>query len=82
MRALCNAIGRALPEHSNAAHGGRTTPRPTKFLSSDDAVVAVNGNLGGFMENLLQLLPDTRTVAIVNGSSPSEQYWRQEITRE
>jgi signal transduction histidine kinase len=51
-------------------------------LSASDAVVPVDGNLVAFMENILQLLPDTRTVAIVNGSSPSEQYWRQEITRE
>jgi hypothetical protein len=53
----------------------------SSLLAATDTVVAVNGDLIAFMEDLLRLLPDTRTVAYVNGSSPSERFWRQEITR-
>ena len=51
------------------------------LLSRNDTVAAVSGDLTAFMEALLRVLPDTRTVAYVNGSSPSERYWREEITR-
>jgi signal transduction histidine kinase len=51
------------------------------LLSASDTVVAVNGDLVAFMEDILRVLPDTRRVAYVNGSSPSERFWRQEITR-
>jgi signal transduction histidine kinase len=51
------------------------------LLAASDTVVAVHGDLFLFMEDLLRVLPDTRKVAYVNGSSPSEQFWRQEMTR-
>ncbi len=50
-------------------------------LASTDTVAAVNGDLISFMEHLLRVLPGTQTVVYVNGSSPSEKFWRQEITR-
>jgi signal transduction histidine kinase len=51
------------------------------LLSASDTVVAVNGDLIRATEDILRVLPNTRTVAFVNGSSPSERFWRQEITR-
>jgi signal transduction histidine kinase len=51
------------------------------LLSKSDAVAAVSGDLTAFMETLLRVLPETKTVAYVNGSSPSERFWRQEIAR-
>jgi hypothetical protein len=52
------------------------------LLSATDTVVAVTNNFTAFIENILRVLPDTKIVAIVNGSSPTERFWRQEITRE
>jgi signal transduction histidine kinase len=51
-------------------------------LSASDAVLAVKNDFAGVLKNILQVLPDTKVVAIVNGSSPTERFWRQEITRE
>jgi signal transduction histidine kinase len=51
-------------------------------LSASDTVVAVQNDFIVFMGNILQVLPETQTVAIVNGSSPSEKFWRQELERE
>ena len=47
-----------------------------------DTLVTVDGDVVAFMESILHVLPDTRTVAIVNGSSPSERLRRQEIAQE
>ncbi len=51
-------------------------------LTANDAVVAVNINYFRAFENILQVLPDTKTVAVVVGTSPIEKYWKQEIANE
>ena len=51
-------------------------------LTANDAVVAVSINYFGAIENILKVLPDTKHVAVVVGSSPIEKYWREEISRE
>jgi signal transduction histidine kinase len=51
-------------------------------LTANDAVVAVAINYLGALENILRVLPDTKTVAVVVGSSPIEKYWKEEIGRE
>jgi signal transduction histidine kinase len=51
-------------------------------LTANDAVVAVRIDYLGAMKNVLQLLPDTKRVAVVVGTSPVEQFWRKEIARE
>jgi signal transduction histidine kinase len=51
-------------------------------LTANDAVVAVRIDYLGAIENILQVLPDTRHVAVVVGTSPVEQFWRKEIARE
>jgi signal transduction histidine kinase len=51
-------------------------------LTANDAVVAVRIDYLGAIENILQVLPDTRHVAVVVGASPVEQFWRKEIARE
>ena len=51
-------------------------------LTSNDAVVAVAINYFGAIENILQVLPDTKNVAVVVGTSPIEKYWREEIGKE
>jgi signal transduction histidine kinase/ABC-type uncharacterized transport system substrate-binding protein len=51
-------------------------------LSEYDTVVAVNHDFGAIFKTILQVLPDIKTVAIVNGVSPNEIFWHAEIQRQ
>jgi signal transduction histidine kinase len=51
-------------------------------LTENDTVVAVAHSFPAIFENILRVLPGTKTVAVVNGSSPNEQYWLEEMRRE
>jgi signal transduction histidine kinase/ABC-type uncharacterized transport system substrate-binding protein len=51
-------------------------------LSENDTVVAVNHDFAAILKTILQVLPDTETVAIVNGVSPNEVFWHEEIQRQ
>jgi signal transduction histidine kinase len=51
-------------------------------LTQNDAVVAVTLDFRTLFESFLQISPDTKIVAVVNGSSPNELFWRGEIERE
>jgi signal transduction histidine kinase len=48
-------------------------------LTANDAVVAVAIDYRAAFENILRVLPDTRTVAVVVGSSPIEKFWKEAI---
>ena len=51
-------------------------------LSENDTVVAVNHDFAAILKTILQVLPDTKTLAIVNGVSPNEVFWHAEIQRQ
>ena len=51
-------------------------------LTANDAVAPVSINYFGAVENILQVLPNTKNVAIVVGNSPIEKFWREEIGKE
>src|SRR4051794_10851936 len=51
-------------------------------LTKYDTVVAVQHDFPAIFENILRVLPDTRTIAIVNGASPNETFWLGELRRE
>jgi signal transduction histidine kinase len=51
-------------------------------LSENDTVVAVDHDFAAILKTILQVLPDTKTVAIVNGVSPNEVFWHEEIQRQ
>jgi Signal transduction histidine kinase regulating C4-dicarboxylate transport system len=51
-------------------------------LTQNDAVVAVNLDFRVLFESFLQISPDTKTVAVVNGHSANELFWRNEIQKE
>jgi signal transduction histidine kinase len=51
-------------------------------LTEYDSVVAMTHDFGAAIENILQVLPDTRNVMVVNGYSPNERFWLEEIRRE
>ena len=51
-------------------------------LTEDDTVVAVAHDFPASFENILRVLPQTKTIAIVNGASPNETFWLGELRRE
>lgn len=51
-------------------------------LTEYDTVVAVRHNFRLLFESFLRISPDTKIVAIVNGDSPNERFWHEEIRRE
>ncbi len=55
---------------------------PPGPLPAGDVAVPVAHNLQLLVENILQVLPATETVAVMVGSSPLERFWRAEMGRE
>src|SRR5262245_22970232 len=51
-------------------------------LTANDTVVAFAHSFPAVFENILRVLPDTKAVAVVNGNSPNEKFWLEEIRRE
>ena len=51
-------------------------------LTENDTVIAVRLSIPTMFGNILRLLPQTRTVAVVVGNSPNERFWIDEIKRE
>jgi signal transduction histidine kinase len=52
------------------------------LLSENDTVVAVKHDFAAAFQTILDVLPETTTIAIVNGASPNEKFWHGEIERE
>jgi len=52
------------------------------ILSDNDAVVALRINYLAALENVLRVLPDTKNVTVVVGTSPIEKFWKDEIAKE
>ena len=51
-------------------------------LTDNDVVVAVRNDFLAAFENILQVLPDTKAIAVVIGASPLEKFWADEVKRE
>ncbi len=51
-------------------------------LTANDAVVAVRINYLSAFENILQVLPDTKEVIVVVGTSQIEKFWKEAIEKE
>jgi signal transduction histidine kinase len=51
-------------------------------LTENDAVVAITQNFPAIIENILHVLPDTKTVAVVTGDSPLERLWLEILGKE
>jgi signal transduction histidine kinase len=51
-------------------------------LTEDDTVVAPAHDFPASFEHILRVLPRTKTIAIVNGTSPNETFWLGELRRE
>ena len=51
-------------------------------LSSADTVVAVAHDFPRSFETILRVLPGTKRIVVVNGASPNEKVWRNEIQKD
>ncbi|MFZ0067144.1 MAG: ATPase, partial [Pseudolabrys sp.] len=51
-------------------------------LTANDAVVALRIDYLSAFENILQVLPDTKNVIVVVGTSPIEKFWKEAIGKE
>jgi signal transduction histidine kinase len=51
-------------------------------LTANDAVVAVRINYLASFENILSVLPDTKNITVVVGTSPVEKFWKDAIAKE
>jgi signal transduction histidine kinase len=55
---------------------------PSAALKPGDAVVASQLDVRRAFDAILQVLPDTRTMAVIVGDTPLERFWRKELARE
>src|SRR5262249_10866643 len=53
-----------------------------EILTENDAVVPVAHDFSAIFENILRVLPDTKTVVVINGASANEKFWLGELQRE
>lgn len=51
-------------------------------LTENDTVISVRNDFLAAFRNVLQVLPDTRTIAVVIGASALEKFWLDELKRE
>jgi len=51
-------------------------------LTEKDAVVAVQHDFTASFDTILRVLPDTRNIVVINGASPNEIFWLDEMKRE
>ena len=51
-------------------------------LTENDTIIAVHNDFLTFFDSILQVLPDTQTIAMVIGASPLEKFWLEEAKRE
>jgi signal transduction histidine kinase len=51
-------------------------------LTENDVVVSIRNDFMAAFDNILRLLPDTKTAAVVIGASPLEKFWVDEVKRE
>ena len=53
-----------------------------EMLTENDTVVSVAHDFTAAFDNILRVLPLTKTIAVVNGASPNETFWLKELRRE
>lgn len=51
-------------------------------LSDNDAVVAVAHDFSRSFETILRVLPETKRIVVINGASPNERFWLDELRKE
>src|SRR6476469_10525727 len=81
---LLHSFGREFKSWIEYARSIRAEQRRVQYstLKPNDAVVAVWINYFAAIENILRVLPDTKNVIVVVGTSPIEKFWKEAIGRE
>jgi signal transduction histidine kinase len=51
-------------------------------LTANDTVVPVHINYFAALQNILHVLPDTKAITVVVGTSPIEKFWKEAIAKE
>src|SRR5918993_5417713 len=51
------------------------------LLSEQDTLVGVQFDPVALSDNILRLLPETKTIALINGNAPTERFWAGEMQR-
>ena len=70
-------------KHPDGAHGRRTTTSAVfQILPRTTPPSHVRINFLAAIENILQVLPDTKDVIVVVGTSPIEKFWKEAIAKE
>ena len=52
------------------------------MLTEQDTVVGLRNDHVAYVENILRLLPETKTIAMIIGNSPAERLWIRDVQRE
>ena len=55
---------------------------PVAQLKSSDSIVGIKTSGAQVISGILELLPETTTIAVIFGSSPGEQFWANEFRKE
>jgi signal transduction histidine kinase len=55
---------------------------PSAALAENDTAVVLDLDLPAYLDNVLRLLPETKTVGMVVGNSPVERFWTAELRRD
>jgi signal transduction histidine kinase len=50
--------------------------------TNNDTVISVYNDFSAFFGSILQVLPDTQTIAVIIGASPLEKFWLNEAKKE
>jgi PAS domain S-box-containing protein len=69
--------GRLFPDIPILYAGGDKRVLPPGSLQKNAAFVGEDFNVPGFIEDILQIAPQTKNIAMVIGASPTEQYWAE-----
>ena len=54
----------------------------TESLTENDAVVPVAHDFPAIFKNILRVLPNTKTIVVINGASANEKFWLGELQRD
>jgi PAS domain S-box-containing protein len=73
---------RLFPETPILYTGMDRRPLPPDALEKNAAFIGENFDLPGFIEDILQIAPATKNIAVVIGASPVEQYWAAAFRKE
>lgn len=74
--------GRLFPDTPIVYTGMDKRRLPPDALNKNAAFVGENFDLPGFVDDILQVAPDTANIALVIGASQVEQYWKKAFSEE